>query len=77
MNERDGRVGVVSVGEKDARKGRSQIGKERARVAGRIDRIERILERRKEIELRERVSESTEVAAAHLGRNHLHAGDRL
>ena len=77
MDECDSRVGVVGIGKKDARKGGSKIRKECGRVARGIDRVERSVERRKGIELRERVSKGAEVAMANLEGNHLHTSNRI
>src|SRR5208337_2792610 len=77
VDERDGRVSVASVGEKDARKRASEVGHEGGRVAIRIDSVECLAERREGIELRKRVGERAKVAAASLEWNHRHASDRL
>src|SRR5580658_10008441 len=51
VDERDSRISVVSVRKKDARKSAGQVREKYGCVTGRIDSVQRVLERRKGIEL--------------------------
>src|SRR5260370_20051175 len=77
VNESDCRIDVARVGKKDARKSSGQVGNECGRVTGGIDRVKCLLERRKEVQLRERVGERTAIAVTYFCRDHLYTRHSL